>query len=137
MARTEKRIRVLMAKPGLDGHDRGVKVIIHALRDAGMEVIYSGLRQTDAQIVAVAIQENVDVIGLSVLSGSYMGIARRLMARLAEEGLDDCLVILGGNILERDVAELKSLGVAEVFNHHADMAEIVSYIRNNAAAGAA
>ena len=103
MARTEKRIRVLMAKPGLDGHDRGVKVIIHALRDAGMEVIYSGLRQTDAQIVAVALQENVDVIGLSVLSGAYMGIARRLMARLAEEGLDDCLVILGGNILERDV----------------------------------
>ena len=137
MARTEKRIRVLMAKPGLDGHDRGVKVIIHALRDAGMEVIYSGLRQTDAQIVAVALQENVDVIGLSVLSGAYMGIARRLMARLAEEGLDDCLVILGGNILERDVGELKSLGVAEVFNHHADMAEIVSYIRNNAAAGAA
>ena len=137
MARTEKRIRVLMAKPGLDGHDRGVKVIIHALRDAGMEVIYSGLRQTDAQIVAVALQENVDVIGLSVLSGAYMGIARRLMARLAEEGLDDCLVILGGNILERDVGELRSLGVSEVFNHHADMAEIVSYIRNNAAAGAA
>ncbi len=137
MARTEKRIRVLMAKPGLDGHDRGVKVIIHALRDAGMEVIYSGLRQTDAQIVAVALQENVDVIGLSVLSGAYMGIARRLMARLAEEGLDDCLVILGGNIIERDVAELKSLGVAEVFNHHADMAEIVSYIRNNVVAGAA
>lgn len=129
-----KRIRVLMAKPGLDGHDRGVKVIIHALRDAGMEVIYSGLRQTVEQIVSVAIQENVDVIGLSILSGSYMGIARKLMARIREEGLDDCLVILGGNILERDVAQLKSLGIAEVFNHHAEMAEVVSYIRNNAAA---
>ena len=82
MVNRDKRIRVLMAKPGLDGHDRGVKVIIHALRDAGMEVIYSGLRQTDAQIVAVAIQENVDVIGLSVLSGAYMGIARRLMATI-------------------------------------------------------
>lgn len=137
MASGNKRIRVLMAKPGLDGHDRGVKVIIHALRDAGMEVIYSGLRQTVEQIVSVAIQENVDVIGLSILSGSYMGIARRLMARMKEEDLDDCLVILGGNILERDVAGLKSLGVAEVFNHHAEMAEVVSYIRNNAAAGAA
>ncbi len=136
MMNTNKRIRVLMAKPGLDGHDRGVKVIIHALRDAGMEVIYSGLRQTVEQIIAVAIQENVDVIGLSILSGSYMGIARRLMARIREEGLDDCLVIFGGNILERDVAGLKSLGVAEVFNHHADMTEVVSYIRNNAAAGA-
>ena len=81
MMSTDKRIRVLMAKPGLDGHDRGVKVIIHALRDAGMEVIYSGLRQTVEQIVSVAIQENVDVIGLSILSGSYMGVARRLMAR--------------------------------------------------------
>ncbi len=136
MMNTNKRIRVLMAKPGLDGHDRGVKVIIHALRDAGMEVIYSGLRQTVEQIIAVAIQENVDVIGLSILSGSYMGIARRLMARIKEEGLDDCLVIFGGNILERDVAGLKSLGVAEVFNHHADMTEVVSYIRNNATAGA-
>ena len=133
MANGTRRIRVLMAKPGLDGHDRGVKVIIHALRDAGMEVIYSGLRQTVEQIVSVAIQENVDVIGLSILSGSYMGIARRLMARIAEEGLDDCLVILGGNILERDVARLKSLGIAEVFNHHAEMDEVVSYIRNNAA----
>ena len=134
MANGTRRIRVLMAKPGLDGHDRGVKVIIHALRDAGMEVIYSGLRQTVEQIVSVAIQENVDVIGLSILSGSYMGIARRLMAKIREEGLDDCLVILGGNILERDVAQLKSLGIAEVFNHHAEMAEVVSYIRNNAAA---
>lgn len=138
MASGTRRIRVLMAKPGLDGHDRGVKVIIHALRDAGMEVIYSGLRQTVEQIVSVAIQENVDVVGLSILSGSYMGIARRLMARMKEEGLDDdCLVILGGNILERDVAGLKALGIAEVFNHHAEMAEVVSYIRNNAAAGAA
>ncbi len=136
MMNTNKRIRVLMAKPGLDGHDRGVKVIIHALRDAGMEVIYSGLRQTVEQIIAVAIQENVDVIGLSILSGSYMGVARRLMARIKEEDLDDCLVIFGGNILERDVAGLKSLGVAEVFNHHAEMTEVVSYIRNNAAAGA-
>ncbi len=127
----DRRIRVLMAKPGLDGHDRGVKVIIHALRDAGMEVIYSGLRQTADQIVAVAAQENVDVVGLSVLSGAYMGLVRRLMARMREADMGDCLVILGGNILRRHVAELKSLGVAEVFHHHADMAEVVSYIREN------
>lgn len=123
---------MLMAKPGLDGHDRGVKVVIHALRDAGMEVIYSGLRQTVEQIVAVAVQENVDVIGLSVLSGSYMGIARRTAERMREAGLDDCLLILGGNVPARRVEELKSLGVAEVFNHHAEMAEIVSYVRENA-----
>ena len=127
----DRRIRVLMAKPGLDGHDRGVKVIIHALRDAGMEVIYSGLRQTAEQIVVVAVQENVDVVGLSVLSGAYMGLVRRLMARMREADMGDCLVILGGNILGRHVAELKSLGVAEVFHHHADMAEVVSYIREN------
>ena len=127
-----RRIRVLMAKPGLDGHDRGVKVVIHALRDAGMEVIYSGLRQTVDQIAAVAAQENVDVIGLSVLSGSYMGIARRMAERMREAGLEDCLLILGGNILARHVEELRALGVAEVFNHHADMAEVVSYIRENA-----
>lgn len=130
--KSEGRIRVLMAKPGLDGHDRGVKVVIHALRDAGMEVLYSGLRQTVEQIVAVAVQENADVIGLSVLSGSYMGIARRTAERMREAGLDDCLLILGGNVPARHVEELKALGVAEVFNHHAEMAEIVSYIRENA-----
>ena len=130
--KSERRIRVLMAKPGLDGHDRGVKVVIHALRDAGIEVLYSGLRQTVEQIVAVAVQENADVIGLSVLSGSYMGIARRTAERMREAGLDDCLLILGGNVPARHVEELKALGVAEVFNHHAEMAEIVSYIRENA-----
>ncbi len=126
-----------MAKPGLDGHDRGVKVIIHALRDAGMEVIYTGLRQTVEQIVAVAAQENVDVIGLSVLSGAYTGIARRLMERMREEDVEDCLVIMGGNILSRDVAQLKALGIAEVFNHHAELDAIVSYIRENARGGVA
>ncbi len=132
-----RRIRVLMAKPGLDGHDRGVKVITHALRDAGMEVIYTGLRQSVDQIVAAAVQENVDVIGLSVLSGAYMGVARRLMARIRAEGLDDVLVILGGNILDKHIAELKSLGVSEVFNHHAGMDEIVRYIREHVPGAAA
>jgi len=132
-----RRIRVLMAKPGLDGHDRGVKVVIHALRDAGMEVIYTGLRQSVDQIVAAAVQENVDVIGLSVLSGAYMGIARRLMARVREEGLGDVRVIFGGNILDRDAEALRSLGVAAVFSHHAGLDDIVRYIRENARGAAA
>ncbi|MEE9275987.1 MAG: cobalamin-dependent protein [bacterium] len=127
-----RRIRVLLAKAGLDGHDRGVKVIAHTLRDAGMEVIYTGLRQSAGQIAAAALQEGVDVIGLSVLSGAYMGIARKLMGRLREEGLEDVLVIFGGNILDRHVEDLKALGVSAVFNHHADLDAIVRYIRENA-----
>ncbi len=124
-----RRIRVLMAKPGLDGHDRGVKVVIQGLRDAGMEVIYTGLRQTVDQIVAAAVQENVDVIGLSILSGAYMGIARKLMERMRAEDLGDILVIMGGNILEKHIPELKALGVAAVFHHHADLDEIARFIR--------
>ena len=111
---------------------RGVKVIAHALRDAGMEVIYTGLRQSAGQIAAAALQEGVDVIGLSVLSGAYMGIARKLMDRLREEGLEDVLVIFGGNILDRHVEDIKALGVSAVFNHHADLDAIISYIRENA-----
>ncbi|MBI1724804.1 MAG: cobalamin B12-binding domain-containing protein [Candidatus Tectomicrobia bacterium] len=132
-----RRIRVLMAKPGLDGHDRGVKVVIQGLRDAGMEVIYTGLRRTVDQIVAAATQENVDVIGLSILSGAYMGVARKLMARVKEEGLGGVLVIMGGNILEKHIPELKAIGVAEVFRHHADLGEIARFIRGRVQGAAA
>ncbi|MEK7310452.1 MAG: cobalamin B12-binding domain-containing protein, partial [Chloroflexota bacterium] len=108
----DKRIRVLVAKPGLDGHDRGAKVVALALRDAGFEVIYTGLHQTVEQIVEAAIQEDVDVIGLSVLSGAHLPISKKLMAKLRESNMDDVLVMVGGNIPERDFAPLTELGVA-------------------------
>ena len=108
-------IRVLVAKPGLDGHDRGAKVIARALRDAGMEVLYTGLRKTPESIVHAAIEEDVDCIGLSILSGAHNAIVPRIMALLKERGADDILVVLGGTIPEQDIASLKSQGVAAIF----------------------
>ena len=125
----EKRIRVLVAKPGLDGHDRGAKIIARALRDAGMEVIYTGLRQTPEMIVNAALQEDVRVIGLSILSGAHNAIVPRVLELLAERGLDDVVVIVGGIIPDQDAAELKKQGVAAVFQPGASLAEIVEFIR--------
>ncbi len=124
-----KRIRVIIAKPGLDGHDRGAKVIARALRDAGMEVIYTGLRQTPEQIVAAAIQEDADVIGLSILSGAHNSICPRLMDLLRENGLTDVLVILGGIIPDADLPTLKAMGVAAVFRPGTSMQEIINFIQ--------
>ena len=112
---TDKKIRVLIAKPGLDGHDRGAKVIARALRDAGMEVIYTGLRQTPEQIVSAAIQEDVDAIGLSILSGAHNVLFPEIMRMLKEEGGEDIIVFAGGIIPEQDVAKLKALGIREIF----------------------
>lgn len=126
-----RRIRVIVAKPGLDGHDRGAKVIARALRDAGMEVIYTGLRQTPEQILNAALQEDADVIGLSILSGAHMTIVSKLMALLQEHGMDDVLVVLGGIIPDADVAAMKALGVAEVFQPGASLERIVEFIRSH------
>jgi methylmalonyl-CoA mutase C-terminal domain/subunit len=140
MAREEttgaRRIRVVIAKPGLDGHDRGAKVIARALRDAGMEVIYTGLRQTPEQIVSTALQEDADVIGLSILSGAHMHIAERVMALLAEAGLGDVVVLVGGIIPDEDVDGLKALGVRGVFPPGTPMREIVTFIDHAARARA-
>jgi methylmalonyl-CoA mutase, C-terminal domain len=125
-------IRVLVAKPGLDGHDRGAKVIARALRDAGMEVIYTGLRQTPEMIVNAALQEDVQVIGLSILSGAHNAIVPRIMELLREKGLADVIVIVGGIIPDEDAARLKELGVAEVFQPGASLEKIVSFIRASA-----
>ena len=122
----------MIAKPGLDGHDRGAKVIARALRDAGMEVIYTGLRQTPEQIASTALQEDADVIGLSILSGAHNYIAPRLMELLKDKGLDDVLVIIGGIIPNVDIPKLKSLGVKGVFLPGTPMQEIVSFINSNA-----
>jgi methylmalonyl-CoA mutase C-terminal domain/subunit len=128
----EERIRILLAKPGLDGHDRGVKVLALALRDAGMEVIYSGLRQTPEQIVAAAIQEDVDVIGLSCLSGAHNYLFPRVTELLKEQGADEILVIAGGIIPEADIPELKAKGTKEVFGPGTSTATIISYIQEHA-----
>ncbi len=128
-----KPIRVLIAKPGLDGHDRGAKLVTLALRDAGFEVIYSGLHQTVTKIVETALQEDVDVIGLSILSGAHLPIAEKLMNELRKACLDDKLVIVGGNIPERDIPALKSLGVAGVFSTGSPFEEIVVFIQSNVA----
>jgi methylmalonyl-CoA mutase, C-terminal domain len=125
------RIRVVVAKPGLDGHDRGAKVVARALRDAGMEVIYTGLHQTPEQIVNTAIQEDADVIGLSVLSGAHMTLFQRLMELLKEQGADDVVVLGGGIIPEDDIGELKNLGVAEIFTPGAPTSEIVNWINEH------
>ncbi len=122
-------IRVLLAKPGLDGHDVGVKVIAHALRDSGMEVIYTGLRQSVEQIISAADQEDVDVIGLSILSGSHLEISRKLLSRQRDKGLDDIPVLVGGIIPREDIPLLKEIGVQEVFPVHASLDEIVRYIQ--------
>ncbi|HDZ91553.1 MAG: cobalamin B12-binding domain-containing protein [Deltaproteobacteria bacterium] len=127
----EKKIRVLAAKPGLDGHDRGVKVVASALMDAGMEVVYTGLRQTPAQIVESAIQEDVDVIAMSILSGAHDYLFPKVMELLGEKGVDDILVIGGGIIPDEDIPILKDAGIAEVFGPGTTTTEIIDYIREN------
>jgi methylmalonyl-CoA mutase, C-terminal domain len=125
MDTTARRARVLIAKPGLDGHDRGAKVVARALRDAGLEVVYTGLRQSPEQIAAAAAQEDVDIVGLSILSGAHLPICTRVLELLHEKGMNDVKVFVGGIIPTQDIAELKRLGVAEVFLPGASMAEIV------------
>ena len=127
----ENRIRVLVAKPGLDGHDRGAKIIARALRDAGMEVIYTGLRQTPEMIVSAALQEDVQVIGLSILSGAHNAIVPRVMELLHEKGMDDVVVVVGGIIPDEDAADLKKRGVAAVFQPGASLETIVEFIRSS------
>jgi methylmalonyl-CoA mutase C-terminal domain/subunit len=124
-----RKIRILLAKPGLDGHDRGIKVVARALRDAGMEVIYSGLHQTPAQIVSTALQEGVDGIGLSILSGAHNAIFSKIIVLLQEKGLSDLLVFGGGTITPKDQKRLKSMGVGEIFTPGTDTREIVSYLK--------
>ncbi len=126
-----RKIRVLAAKPGLDGHDRGIKVICAALRDAGMEVIYTGLRQTPEQIVSAAVQEDVDVIAMSCLSGAHGYLFPRVIEILKDKGISDILVLGGGIIPEEDVPALKSAGIAEIFGPGTDTNNIASYIREN------
>lgn len=127
-----QKIRVVIAKPGLDGHDRGAKVIARALRDAGMEVIYTGLRQTPEHIVAAALQEDADVIGLSILSGAHMHICPRVMALLHQNGLDDVIVVVGGIIPDVDIPKLNGIGVRGIFLPGTPMQEIVDFITKNA-----
>jgi methylmalonyl-CoA mutase C-terminal domain/subunit len=128
---TEQKIRVLVAKPGLDGHDRGAKVIARALRDAGMEVIYTGLRQTPDMVVNAALQEDVDVIGLSILSGAHNAIIPRVMELAKQNKMDDVLVLVGGIIPDQDIPALKQLGVAAVFQPGTPMDDIVKFIKEN------
>src|SRR5438128_7869622 len=127
-----RKLRVVIAKPGLDGHDRGAKVIARALRDAGMEVIYTGLRQTPEQIVTAALQEDADVIGLSILSGAHNHIAPRVMELLKTKGLDDVMVIIGGIIPDVDVPNLKAIGIKGIFLPGTPMQEIVDFLNQNA-----
>ncbi|HHQ41057.1 MAG TPA: cobalamin B12-binding domain-containing protein [Chromatiales bacterium] len=129
MGAMERRIRVLIAKPGLDGHDRGAKVVARALRDAGMEVIYTGLRQTPEMIVSAALQEDVDAIGLSVLSGAHMHYFREVKRLLDEQGAGDVLLFGGGIIPDEDVPKLREIGVAEVFGPGTPTGEIVEFVR--------
>jgi methylmalonyl-CoA mutase C-terminal domain/subunit len=129
----QARIRVVVAKPGLDGHDRGAKVVARALRDAGMEVVYTGLHQTPEQIVETAIQEDADVVGLSVLSGAHMTLFRRVIELLAERDASDIVVFGGGIIPAADIAELESLGVAKIFTPGATTASIIEWVRANVA----
>jgi methylmalonyl-CoA mutase C-terminal domain/subunit len=126
---SERKIRVVVAKPGLDGHDRGAKIIARALRDAGMEVIYTGLHQTPEQIVETVIQEDADAVGLSILSGAHMTLVPRVVQLLREQDIDDVLVTVGGTIPADDSPELKELGVSEVFTPGASTQDIVDYIR--------
>jgi methylmalonyl-CoA mutase C-terminal domain/subunit len=127
----DERIRVVIGKPGLDGHDRGAKVVARALRDAGMEVVYTGLHQTPEQIVATVVQEDADAVGLSVLSGAHMTLFARLAELLQERGIDDVVVFGGGIIPEQDIPELAKLGVARVFTPGATTTEIVDWVRAN------
>jgi methylmalonyl-CoA mutase, C-terminal domain len=127
----DDKIRVIVAKPGLDGHDRGAKVIARAFRDAGFEVIYTGLRQTPEQVVNAALQEDADVIGLSVLSGAHMTLCPRITELLKKEGLEDVLVLVGGIIPDQDIPKLKECGIGEVFQPGASTEEIIAYVRSN------
>ncbi len=133
---SERKIRVVVAKPGLDGHDRGAKIIARALRDAGMEVIYTGLHQTPEQITATVIQEDADAIGLSILSGAHMTLVPKIVGMLREQGAPDVLVTVGGTIPADDIPELKKLGVAAVFTPGSPTDEIVDFLRSNVAAPA-
>ena len=126
-----ERIRVLVAKPGLDGHDRGAKIIARAFRDAGFEVIYTGLRQTPEMVVRAALQEDVNVVGLSVLSGAHMTLCPRIMELMKKEKLDDVLVLVGGIIPDQDIVKLKALGVSEVFQPGVSTDDIIDYVRRN------
>ena len=128
---TDKRIRVLVAKPGLDGHDRGAKVIARALRDAGMEVIYTGIRQTPEMITEAALQEDVDVVGMSILSGAHMALFPRVMELLRESDMEDVLVVAGGIIPDEDVPALNEMGVKGIFGPGTSTDVIVSFIREN------
>ncbi len=124
----QKEIKVLVAKPGLDGHDRGAKVVAHALKEAGMEVIYTGLHKTVDQIVRIAIQEDVDIIGLSIMSGAHIPIIEKLMKKVGQEGIGDKMVIVGGVIPNKDIARLKGLGVSGVFPGGTPFSDIVTFI---------
>jgi len=132
---SERRIRILVAKPGLDSHDRGAKVISRAFRDAGMEVIYTGLRQTPEQVVETALQEDVDVIALSILSGAHLALFPRIMELLKQKGLDDVLVFAGGIIPKEDVPHLKEIGIAEVFGPGTRTETLVKFIQENVREG--
>jgi methylmalonyl-CoA mutase C-terminal domain/subunit len=125
----ERKIRVLIAKPGLDGHDKGAKVVVHALKEAGMEVLYTGLHKTIDEIVNAALEEDVDVIGLSIYSGAHLPLSKKLVERIKEKGLADKLVLVGGNIPQGDVKILKDYGVTEVFPVGAKLDEIIEFIK--------
>jgi len=129
--KNERKIRVLIAKPGLDSHDRGAKVVARALRDAGMEVIYTGLRQTPEQIVETALQEDVDVIGLSILSGAHKTLFPRILQLLKKQGLTDVMVFAGGIVPEEDISEMKKLGIEEIFGPGTTTEEIIRYVNEN------
>jgi methylmalonyl-CoA mutase, C-terminal domain len=128
---TGRKIRVVVAKPGLDGHDRGAKIIARALRDAGMEVIYTGLHQTPEQIVETVIQEDADAVGLSILSGAHMTLVPRIAALLSEQGIDDVVLVVGGTIPADDIPELKRLGVSEIFTPGSPVQEIIDFIEKS------
>jgi methylmalonyl-CoA mutase, C-terminal domain len=132
----DERIRVVIAKPGLDGHDRGAKIVARALRDAGMEVVYTGLHQTPEQIVETVVQEDADAVGLSVLSGAHMTLFSRLAELLSERGIDDVVVFGGGIIPDEDIPELERLGVAKVFTPGATTTDIVDWVREHVGAPA-
>jgi methylmalonyl-CoA mutase, C-terminal domain len=132
---SERKIRVLVAKPGLDGHDRGAKVIARALRDAGMEVIYTGLRQTPEMIAAAALQEDVDAVGISILSGAHNTLCPRIVELLRESGMDDTLVLVGGIVPQEDIPKLKEIGVSEIFLPGTSTEDIVRFINANVRQG--
>lgn len=135
LLRTERRLRVVVAKIGLDGHEVGARVVARALRDAGMEVVYTGLRRTPEQVVATALQEDADAIGISILSGSHLPLLRRLCALMTEQGLDDVLLMVGGVIPDADAEKLLEIGVDQVFHPATTANEIVGFVRSNVRPG--